>query len=50
MIATLVECCKLRGINVQAYLEDVITRLVNGHPQAKLADLTPWNWAPPATA
>lgn len=50
MIATLVECCKLSGVNVQTYLEDVLTRLVNGHPQAQLAGLTPWKWAPPAAS
>jgi transposase len=50
VIATLVECCKLRGVNIETYLEDVLTRLVNGHPQAQLAELTPWNWAPAATA
>jgi hypothetical protein len=47
VIATLVEGCKLRGLNVQAYLEDVLIRLVNGHSQAQLAQLMPWNWAPP---
>ncbi|MCR5875888.1 IS66 family transposase [Phenylobacterium sp. J426] len=44
ILATLIECCKLHGVNPAAYLEDVLTRLVNGHLNSRLDDLTPWNW------
>jgi transposase len=27
-----------------AYLTDVVTRLINGHPQSRLAELIPWAW------
>ena len=44
MLATLIECCKLHQIEPQAYLTEVVTCLVNGHPQSRLAELTPWAW------
>jgi transposase len=48
VLATLVECCKLNSVNPTAYLTDVLTRLVNGHRQSRLGELTPWAWAPAA--
>jgi hypothetical protein len=44
ILATLIECCKLHGVEPNAYLTDIATRLVNGHPQSHLAELTPWSW------
>lgn len=44
ILATLIECCKLSGVNPEAYLADVLTRLVGGHLQSRLAELTPWAW------
>ena len=46
-IASLVETCKLNGVNPQVYFADLLTRLVNGWPQRRLDDLMPWHWAPP---
>jgi transposase len=45
MLASLIETCKLHGVNPQAYLTDVLTKLVNNWPHRRLADLTPWGWA-----
>ena len=42
VIASLIETCKLVGVEPQAYLTDVITRIVEGHPQRRLDDLLPW--------
>lgn len=42
MLASLIETCKLHGVNPEAYLTDVLTRLVNGWPNSRLADLLPW--------
>ena len=42
VIASLIETCKLIGVEPQAYLADVITRIVNGHPQSHLDQLLPW--------
>src|SRR3954449_9783188 len=42
VIASLVETCKLIGVEPRAYLADVISRIVNGHPQRRLDELLPW--------
>jgi transposase len=42
VIASLIETCKLAGVEPHAYLADVITRIVEGHPQRRLDDLLPW--------
>ena len=47
VIASLIETCKLLTIEPHGYLADVITRIVNGHPQIRLDDLMPWAY--PAT-
>jgi transposase len=44
-IASLIETCKLTGVDPQAYLVDVITRIVNGHPQIRVDELLPWAYA-----
>lgn len=45
VIASLIESCKLNGVNPQAYLTDVLTKLVNLWPNNRIAELTPWAWA-----
>jgi transposase len=42
VIASLIETCKLNAIEPQAYLADVITRIVAGHPNSRLDELLPW--------
>jgi transposase len=42
MIASLIETCKLNGINPQAYLETTLIRIVDGHPQSRIDELLPW--------
>jgi transposase len=44
-IASLIETCKLNGVDPQAYLADVLTRLVNLWPAARIDELMPWAWA-----
>jgi transposase len=43
--ASLIETCKLNGVDPQAYLADILARLVEGHPINRLDELLPWNWA-----
>ncbi len=45
VIASLVETCKLCGVDPQAYLVDVLTRIVNGHLARDIDDLLPWAYA-----
>jgi transposase len=47
VIASLIETCKLLAVDPLRYLTDVVTRIVNGHPQTRLDDLMPWAY--PAT-
>ena len=42
VLASLIETCKLIGVEPFRYLADVITRIVNGHPQTRLDELMPW--------
>ena len=42
VIASLVETCKLNGVDPQGYFADVIARIVGGHPQSRLDELLPW--------
>jgi len=42
VIASLIETCKLVRVEPHAYLADVITRIVEGHPQRRLDELLPW--------
>ncbi len=41
-IASLIETCKLVGVEPRAYLADGISRIVNDHPQSRLDELLPW--------
>jgi len=45
-LASLIETCKLNGVDPQAYLTDVLTKLVNLWPAAGIDELMPWAWAP----
>ena len=44
-LASLIETCKLNGVNPHAYFTDLLTRLVNGWPQKRIDELMPWLWA-----
>src|ERR1700686_1928917 len=41
-IASLIETCKLNDVDPLAYLTDVLTRIVNGHPNSDIDKLLPW--------
>jgi transposase len=49
LIASLIETAKLNDVDPQAYLADVLTKLVNLWPVARLDELMPWTWAPART-
>jgi hypothetical protein len=40
--ATLIITCKLNGIEPLGYLADILTRIVNGHPNSQIDNLLPW--------
>ena len=44
-MASLIKTCKLNAVDPQAYLADIIARIVAGHPQSQIDDLLPWAYA-----
>lgn len=44
ILCSLIETCKLNDVEPYAYLRDVLTRMVDGHPINRLDELLPWNW------
>jgi hypothetical protein len=45
IIASLIETCKLNGVDPQTYLADVLTKIVNDHPNSRIDDLLPSAYA-----
>ena len=43
-LASLVETCKLNNVEPEGYLADVLTQLVNHHPNSRLDELLPWSY------
>ena len=41
-VASLIETCKLNGVDPQAYLASALSRLVNGWPMRRIDELMPW--------
>ncbi len=42
MLASLVETCNINGVEPHAYLDDVLSRLVNAHPTSRIDEILPW--------
>lgn len=49
VLYTLLQSAKLSGIDPEAWLTDVLTRIAD-HPVKQLAELLPWNWRPERSA
>ena len=45
IVASLIETCKLCGVDPQAYLADTLAKIVNGHLNSQIDDLLPWAYA-----
>jgi transposase len=45
-IASLIETCKINGVEPFAYLKATLTAIANGHPQSRIDDLMPWHFTP----
>ena len=46
---SLIVTAKMNGVDPQAWLADVLSRIA-AHPAHRLDELLPWNWMPPASA
>ena len=42
VIASIIETSKMCGVEPFAYLKDVLTKITNGHPINRIAELAPW--------
>jgi len=47
IIASLIETCKLNGIEPHSYLSAVLTAIAGGHKQTDINELLPWNYPKP---
>ena len=47
-LASLIESCKMCGVEPFAYLRDVLTRITNGHTITRIGELAPWAYIPTA--
>jgi transposase len=45
VIASLIETCKMNGVDPHAWLTATLTAIVKGHKQNQIDDLLPWNYA-----
>ncbi|MFX0541988.1 IS66 family transposase [Roseovarius sp. S4756] len=43
-IASLIETCKINGVEPFAYLKATLTAIAQDHPQSRIDDLLPWNF------
>ena len=45
-IASLIETCKINGVEPFAYLKSTLEAIAAGHPKNRIDDLLPWNFQP----
>jgi transposase len=50
MAATIIETCRMGGIDPFAYLGDTLARITAGHPINRIGELAPWNYKAATTA
>jgi len=48
-IASLIETAKINGVEPFAYLKATLEAIARGHPNDRLDELLPWNFAPPSS-
>lgn len=49
-VASLIETCKINGIDPFAYLVATLEAITAGHPKSRIDDLTPWAFAAASTS
>ncbi len=45
-VYSVIETCKLNGVEPQAYIADVIEKIASDWPASRWDELMPWNWQP----
>ena len=46
VMASLIETCKMNGVEPYAWMKSTLEKIAAGHPQSKIHDLLPWNFGP----
>ena len=47
-IASLIETCKVNGVEPHVWLKSTLKKIAAGHPQSRIHELLPWNFDPEA--
>ena len=47
IVVSLIETCKLNGVDPNAWMADILAKIVNGHLNSEIDELLPWPYAPP---
>ena len=45
-IGSLIETCKMNGVEPYAWLKSTLEKIAAGHPQSRIHELLPWNFGP----
>ena len=45
-IASLIETCKMNGVEPYAWLKDTLQKIAAGHPNSRIEEFLPWNFIP----
>jgi len=45
-IASLIETCKMNGVEPYAWMKSTLEKIAKGHPQSAIHELLPWNFKP----
>ena len=48
-IASLIDTCKMNGVERYAWLKDTLEKIAAGHSNSRIDDLMPWNFKPPSS-
>ena len=48
-IASLIETCKMNGVEPYAWIKDTLEKIAAGHPNSRIDELLPWSFKPPSS-
>ena len=48
-VGSLIETCKMNGVEPYAWLKDTLEKIAAGHPNSRIDELLPWNFSPPSS-
>ncbi len=48
-VASLIETCKMNGVEPYAWLKDTLEKIAAGHPNSRIDELLPWSFKPPSS-